>query len=366
MAYSDFQQTFALSMASNLAMDTSGSALTLQQLLSQRIATLLADPLITANMPGWEVVWGPQVWQAPLSDKCDQAMVVFRNGVTDVVAIAATNSASWYDWLIEDANVARKQPVAWPGAPAQTWISDGTLVGINRLLGMSFPPSHGMSLADFLRASPGPNKDRTLIITGHSLAGALSPTLALVLFTREQLDRSAWRVVKVYPTAGYSPGNANFAVFFAQQFPAQQTAGATRPEVWNKLIWNTFDVVPRAWDRATLTGLTSLYGTQLEPLDRAEIFAVEFTAHELSGPDYKQVQSSPLSYHVTHPVTSVDEFLQQMSYQHVEAYFYLLGVADLLKFMPGAGNPPPPPPPRASPKRARLQAIAKDMATDLS
>ena len=367
MTYADFQQTFALSMASNLVMDTSGNSVTLQQLLSARIAALLADPLVVSRMPGWQVLWGPQVWQdAPLSDKCDQAMVVFRNGATDVVAIAATNAASWYDWLIEDANVAVKRAVGWPGAPPGAWISDGTLVGINRLLGMSSPSSHGMSLVDFLRASPGPNKDRTLIVTGHSLAGALAPTLALLLFTREHLGKSAWRAVKVYPTAGYSPGDANFAAFFAQQFPFQQAAGAAPQEVWNKLIWNTLDVVPRAWDRATLTGLTSLYGSDLEPPDRAEVSLVEFAAHELSGPHYKQLQSSSVSYHVTHPVTSVDEFLRQVSYQHVEAYFYLFGVVELLKFMPGAGNPPAPPPPKSSLKRARLVAIANDMAAHLS
>ena len=41
MTYADFQQTFALSMASNLVMDTSGNSVTLQQLLSARIAALL-------------------------------------------------------------------------------------------------------------------------------------------------------------------------------------------------------------------------------------------------------------------------------------------------------------------------------------
>jgi hypothetical protein len=366
MSYSDFQQVFALSMASNLAMDRSGSPGKLQEILADGIKSLLNDNIIQTNMPGWSVVWGPCVWQAELSDKCDQAMVVFSNGSTDVVAIAATNSASWYDWLIEDANVTIKQPVAWPGAPAGCWISDGTLIGIDRLLGMPFKPFTGPTLIDFLKDRPGADKKRTLIFTGHSLAGALSPTLPLLLFTKVGLDMNAWKEVKVYPSAGYSPGNDKFAAFFQSKFPPSNQQGGNSFQVWNQLVWNTHDVVPRAWDTSTLTGLTTLYGNTLEPLDRAEIAVLQFTAHELSGPDYKQLLSASLTQPVAHPVTTLDEFLQQMSFQHVEAYFHLLGVPGLLKFMPGNGNPPPPSAIAETPKRIQAASIAHAMATQLS
>jgi hypothetical protein len=364
MPYSDHQQTFALSMASNLAMDLTGTPEALQALLTQSIQDFLADPLVAAAMPGWTVAWGPFIWQAENSSRCDLAMVVFTNGATDVVAIGATSRASWYDWLVEGANVSVKQPVAWPGMPTGAWISDGTLLGLNRLLDMPFPSSAGARLVDFLRGRAG--KERTLIVAGHSLAGALAPTLAVELFTRSGLPLDAWRSVRVFPTAGYSPGDREFAEFFAELFPSSDADGDVAYAVWNKLIWNDHDVVPRAWDIDTLTGLPTLYGATLEPLDRAEVTLLQFAANELAGPGYCQLQSEALTHHVTSPVTTLDDFLREASYQHIEAYFYLFEVPELLKFLLGKGNPPPPPPPAPTPKRAQTAAIAQAMATHLS
>lgn len=361
MAYSAYQQTFMLSMASNLATGKLGTAEELQAALAQAIQAFLADPAIAAEMPGWSVSWGPCVWQAEHSRACDQAMVVFTNGATDVVAVAGTNITSWYDWLVEDGGVATKRPVRWPGAPAGTWISEGTMLGLESLLGMPFPPFQGPSLADFLRGRAGP--DRSLIITGHSLAGALSPALALQLFTAGGLDRTAWQSVRVYPTAGYSPGNEPFAAFFAGLFPRQPAEGGTSYEVWNALVWNRLDVVPRAWELATMTSLPILYGYTLDWLAFSEVLLLQLGANRLSGPDYRQLQAQALSSEVSGTVRTLLDYLMQMAYQHGEAYFHLLGLSEQVKYVPAAA---PVLPPRLTPRRSEAAAIAERLARFLS
>ncbi|MEN9864973.1 MAG: hypothetical protein RL748_563 [Pseudomonadota bacterium] len=53
------------------------------------------------------------------------------------------------------------------------------------------------------------NANDTLIFTGHSLAGALSPTMAMFLYSDPA--NSGWKSIHVQPSAGATPGNAAFA-----------------------------------------------------------------------------------------------------------------------------------------------------------
>src|SRR5262249_8332005 len=130
-----------------------------------------------------------------------------------VVSSAATNPNSSYDWLQEDfdvGNVVRcTEPfpsLAHYGAASgiNPYLSDGTARGINNRRPLQ---SGGATLLQFL--SSVENTSDTLIFAGHSLAGALSPTLALALFNPEggKLSLSKWANVRVYPSAGATPGN---------------------------------------------------------------------------------------------------------------------------------------------------------------
>lgn len=334
MPYSPHQQVFALSMASNLVMRKAGTPEALQRLLAQEIARFLADDAVVQNMPGWQITWGPAVWQAAGSDQADQAMVVFSRDDTDIVAIAATNSGSWYDWLIEDLNIFHQKLDNWPGAPEDAWISQGTNIGIGHLLDMQDRPGEGDTLVAFLRARAAARAARDLVIAGHSLGGALAPALALRLFTAEGLSQGDWRSVRVFPTAGFAPGNDQFAAFFATHFPPQGDAGDKPYAAWNSLIWNTLDIVPRAWDPEKLTGLTTLYGEGLAVWDWAKLELLEAAVELVAGPSYRQLPSRPLTFRITREVVDFDSYVEEMSFQHVEAYFHLLEVQELLKFVP--------------------------------
>src|SRR5690606_9417280 len=130
---------------------------------------------------------------------------------TYVVAIAATNPSSLYDWETEDFSVAAVvnwttynpsnfAPSAFNGI--DPYISKGTATGVGILLGLISPgdaAAPNTTLQQFL-ASLSPDPDTAIIFCGHSLAGALSPTLALYL--KENKDLDAFGVTLVYPTAG--------------------------------------------------------------------------------------------------------------------------------------------------------------------
>lgn len=208
----------------------------------------------------WQVVWGPVV----LSNKPDSAaeavnamyVAYSANLVMYVVAIAATNPLSLFDWLKEDADVAPRKMVQWPPVlpysqgPAQLpdnslpYISAGTTIGISNLLTQM--SSNGQSLQQFLDSKV--NANDSLIFTGHSLAGALSPTMAMFLYSDPA--SSGWKSIHVQPSAGATPGNAAFAQLFATTYPAYTVPGCNGPwNTWNVDFTNQHDVVPHAWNQ---------------------------------------------------------------------------------------------------------------------
>ncbi|MCC7596120.1 hypothetical protein IGS61_01390 [Janthinobacterium sp. FW305-129] len=285
-----FQQTFALSLLSNLSSNyiardryvpgTHGDPLEAQ--LVANIQAALPEPAVSAGLgTGWEIVWGPAVWRGAKSRVAENAAVVFYNpevafedGTTAasyVVAIAATNFISGYDWIVEDFTVSSTvnwaqydpaMPFAVAAAPnsAMPLISKGTATGVRHIAALTpTDPAHGTSsLADFIGQLNGTASAGTrMIFTGHSLAGALAPTFALYLKEHGALSR--FERVRVYPTAGASPGNTSFSRRFADAFP-RQAAGGKAWQSWNVLIHNQYDIVPHAWALGTLLQLPTLYG----------------------------------------------------------------------------------------------------------
>ncbi len=233
-----------------------------------------ADSLIGGD---WDVAWGPGVCLQPdmISGQAANAMYVAYSPLqkTYVVAIAATNPASAYDWMSEDADVAAKFMAAWPPvlpfvrppkelpvgkkhpSPA---ISVATALGISNLLtakGMTDPKT-GQGLEEFLSKVPASKswkEDTRIIFTGHSLAGALSPTLAFYLLQnatgKYQKVLKPFSKVLVLPTAGATPGNKDFANLWKESFPQVSTESNTPIKYWNTDIGSELDIVPHAWNQ---------------------------------------------------------------------------------------------------------------------
>ncbi|PSJ39650.1 lipase family protein [Allosphingosinicella deserti] len=200
----------------------------------------------------WEILWGPVAIPQPHVSQSYSANAMYvafsPSQRVYVVGVAGTDFDSLYDWFYEDGNVAASDMVDWPlngGSFNGAKISGATFTGITNLLGMT--DSSGASLATFLEAISATDKSAsTLIFTGHSLGGALAPTLALNLYPDPA--GSGWQKVNVLALAGPTPGNKAFATLFNTAYPQISSGGATYP-YWNTNYQNFADIVPRAWNR---------------------------------------------------------------------------------------------------------------------
>ena len=273
MAYDIVQLTFLMGMAASGASGIAATQTALQAALSTAlsggtdpIGTQFAGffPLTKPHLAGgdWSVVWGPCIYslRPTAAGYATNAMYVAHSPSlsTYVVAVAGTNPQSLYDWISEDGDVSATSMAKWPFAVPFVrtthlpWLFDpppavsaATAQGVSNLLTQMTDPVND-TLQSFLTHAA--STTATLIFTGHSLAGALAPTLALYLYPQPQ--RSPWHQVLVLAMAGASPGNAPFADLFtaATGFPPVASGVAAPYGTWNTDYANQHDVVPHAWN----------------------------------------------------------------------------------------------------------------------
>lgn len=257
-AFNFVQNVFALNLFSNLASDRKAPAPQLQGDLKKMLHALFTDANMQKYIGRWEVVWGPEVRSYGEDEKrqvASNALYVARNEAGQyVVATAGTNPISLYGWLTEDFDV--RQMELWydvAEAPDAPRISAGTSIGLKHLLDMK---DGDKDLVTFLTDTfSGTTRQTQLVVTGHSLGGALSSVLALYL--NQQL--ATWNpaetvVVSALPSAGATPGNKAFSDYFAEQI------GARTLRFWNKL-----DPVPHGWQPDMVECMPFLYYPYLKP-----------------------------------------------------------------------------------------------------
>ena len=274
MTYDIVQTVFMLNLASNGVSNISGTQAELTAYLN---AYLTGGPDASGknyagvlNMPAdvpligndWTVVWGPAVCLPPgktTAPAANAAYIAYSpTQAMYVVAIAATNATSFYDWISEDGNVSPIFMARWPITipySQQThlpWIfppaavSSATALGVSNVLTLTDPLT-GLTIGAYLKSLKNISKD-TLVFTGHSLAGALSPSVAEFLYPDP--SSSGFAAVYVLPTAGATPGNGKFASDWNSAYPSTPVAGLNTPYAkWNTDFANARDVVPHAWNQ---------------------------------------------------------------------------------------------------------------------
>lgn len=364
--YDAWQTTFQFSMTSNYVSGANlpvhlDSGLDLPKILekariqaeasfTQKLQDYFATTISSNNSTNppplgandWQTVWGPQVFvvgpvlgsvnwitRTAKFNATNAMAVVFSPSLKRyIIAIAATNYVSIYDWLIED--VAVNTVVAWEGA-LQAWagkkntvipkssipcISTGTYTGITNLLGMIDTVITKQSLMDFLNSIK--ESGCTLTFTGHSLAGALSPTLAMAAFdpTAGLLKNPNITVgqAQCYPTAGATPGNKPLADLFNNTKFAG--GNGTQPwQMWNTDLYNNLDIVPRAWVARNMKALPTIYSAYYDKatvlamtglVDSAVAFAV---SGELIAGQYTSINRAALNGETT--ADAANEFVYQ-------------------------------------------------------
>lgn len=215
----------------------------------------------------WDLVWGPGVHiiDPLISQKADNTAFVVYNSTIDtyVVAIAGTDPGAPLDWFVEDFEVGPNDCVAWDktvatAKPAKTGaaldqpqLSYGTAFGIwalgSQLTLSRHAPSGPSTLAGFLSGLTVTPTTR-IIFTGHSLGGALSPTLAH--WAKSFTGLSTAQVLAL-PTAGATPGNKAYQTAWDAAFPPTLPGSPVnlgdQVGYFNCDVWNQQDVVPHAW-----------------------------------------------------------------------------------------------------------------------
>ncbi|KAI0555812.1 hypothetical protein F4679DRAFT_6327 [Xylaria curta] len=351
--YNIFQQIYCLSMATGIVSNNQGPEAVLQAALKESLNQVL--PQLTGN---WAISWGPRVYKEKNQDSAEGGPDnVWFAAIDDtqkvcVVAIAGTASNSWAD-IYQDFNVyevvkfndwvklwsSEGIPEPIKSTPTQddastiSYCAKGTCVGVwNVLSNISTEAGEGTRIDQYLT---GLDPSYTVVVTGHSLGGALAPIVALGLVEAEMAGSHK---IKVLPSAGVSPGNASLAADYATTFPKDPPMGEDY-QVYNTDYYNTFDIVPQAWstnpndDRNLHNILDKIIHTTGD--FRAEVEGYVNLAIDVSKAS--QIQYTPLPGQnfdgPTPPdlVQSWDEVKVVLGTQHVLAYWSEIGITEFME-----------------------------------
>lgn len=322
MELSELQLNFLLSMSSNAAAGLSGTNLGPQalQLVTQRLNEIGGD---------WEVVWGPGIYQVRTGVTPTNVMYVAHSPSREeyFVSIAGTNPNSLYSWICQDFYVSKV--VAWPygNAGAGVNISTGTWNGLQALQGMVPEPTlpgAGSTLYEWLKNLSSLGNTFKLVTGGHSLGGALSPTACLWLADTASDWDTGYCVLEyqTWPFAGPTAGVKRFAEYSNRRLPNTYRTH------------NLLDIVPHAWESDTMAELPQIYAPPIPPTDAISA-SIKVASLLPLWHDYTQINNNdnPLNGVIDESLigpNGTKNYLVQAVYQHVKAYYELLGLESFL------------------------------------
>jgi hypothetical protein len=289
--------------------------------LYEALTTKVLPSINSGAGTNWKLVWGPWVKTEPyvkwkdyrptLQRRIVNAMYVAQDGSNFVIGIAGTDFRSAYDWLVEDMNVW--ELVSWNSvakksdSPIKAMISKAAQTGINFLLNgapKAQVPGKGTTIQNFLAKNV--SKGSTLYTTGHSLGGSLSEVMALWISDQNATGNQV--TILPYSYAGPTPGNDVFATYYASKLTLQR-------------IWNEVDIVPNAWNSQQM--LEYAEKLKLSQINNKGVYATGLVgaAMTMKSREYTQVANGIELASEFNP--QYTEFLCQVYYQHIIAYYVL-------------------------------------------
>lgn len=297
--------------------------------VSQNIRNGLSYSRMTQNKQ-FSIVWGPAVLRDSDSNGyAANITVVLQSKATGgyTVVTSGTDFDSPED-LLEDnlyeTLVSFQKYV--PSCSRSAGISAGTDIGLSSVILTA--DSSGVTLVDFLKTVPASS---TISVVGHSLGGALAS--ALVLYLRNVRDLQALKLNYTCETfAAPTAGNDIFAGYFDEQMKTS----AIR-------VWNTYDIVPMAWNANTIEAVKTIYDPVAPAPDVIKVLidAISLTARPLNYNQWGNYGSLQIKLDGT-VVNNITDFFLQVGFQHILGYIFLLGL--------GLGDIYMPPPPASQAK----------------
>ncbi|GAW17567.1 hypothetical protein ANO14919_070250 [Xylariales sp. No.14919] len=350
--YNLFQQIYILSMITGLASDVKDTEQNIQDRLEKCLQGTLPKLACT-----WKLSWGPRVFKKvdDPEQQLDNAWYAAIDHTKNicVVAIAGTASSSMEE-LIENFRVNEvvdfnawvggwstegiPEPTITPPAdinPELPYCARGTSIGVWNILSnvSTTTAGQGMRIDEYLRTL-GP--EYTIVVTGHSLGGALSPIVALGL---KQANLLSGYEVKALPSAGVSPGNDVLARRYAEAFPKDPSAGESY-RVYNMDFYNVYDFVPQAWSLTDADrNLNNILGKILHIPEGDLLNTLQFLValavgrSEASGIPYTPLQGQNFEGSPPPPdsIETEGELGDVLSWQHVGAYWDEIGITDFMQ-----------------------------------
>lgn len=320
------QDMLALSMISYSGELITGSNAAVEAQLAPCIIEELEQQPLTKGQ--WRLVWGPAVYKFKHA-KLDDNMMYVVQGINDptqlVVVVRGTNGTATLDWLFEDFAVFHSE--AWPtGNPPEgsdPRISKAIHIGLGILQNLKPStniPGEGFDVQTFLAQTVQNLDTAEVTVSGHSLAGALAPTLALWLSdTQHQWDPNNKAAVSVYAYAGPTSGNADFAAYSDSQVGAAM-----------QRVHNPHDIVPMAWNLGTLEQIPKIFDGVVKFPDEVQL-ALDAILDLLKHSTYTHTLAEAPPFPGTlNTAPKYDKFFAQAGWQHVCGYICGLEINDKL------------------------------------
>ncbi|MEU2037212.1 lipase family protein [Nocardia niwae] len=317
--------TYQLCEYANLVNTISKEDGDLEGTLSQKIQQYLDTNQEVIG--GWEIVWGPGVALFDTDLFAVNALYMVRSTEDRsryVIAMAGSTDALVFDWLVEDSFILQT-PWFANNAALHTI---GTAIGVKTLINIrpsGNRPGAGHTLPEFLSALG--DKAIDLTVTGHSLGGALSLTMALFLRDTQWLwDNSEKARISVLSTAGPSFCNQEFVDYTSQRLQRVQRYA------------NDLDIVPHMWNPPDIEAAKALYSKNNQPAPAGMQVLLELLKIQASvSGQYAHFDPTRGVFQgtfndeidQTQGSTSDDLYMKQVGYQHIDGYhdfFEITGV----------------------------------------
>jgi hypothetical protein len=196
------------------------------------IKAALAKIPAAANGP-WTLVWGPGevegilAYVALANDKTTYGLA-FRGSLGELMAHEFIDN-----WLL-NGETFRQVPWLYPQG-GEVKVSSGMNQALAYVTMLTDQTTHA-HLLDFLRGAVKANGSLQLLVTGHSLGGALTQLASQWLY-HQLVEVDGNEEIYITPLTFAAPTTANqqFATLFSTTFPT------------NYALVNTLDIVPMAW-----------------------------------------------------------------------------------------------------------------------